>query len=451
MSNKNQEIRDPIHGFIELEPDELRIVKHPVFQRLRRIKQLALAYFLYPGATHTRFEHSLGVYELAKQICNNLGLNKEITKIIRVAALVHDIGHGPFSHVSEDSLKKFTKINSDDEVEDIHELIGWDIIRSADDLLPGELKDDVIGFLKGEDKFEPYCEIISGPFDADKQDYLLRDSYYTGVKYGIFDKERLVRALEIKGEDLMIIDEDIHVLEQFFLAKYYISNQVYRHRVRQITDTMINRAIELGIEVDNIEFLRELYSYKKGKDYIDNYLKWDDNKLFQKLIDEYPGSNAAKIVKMLENRNLFKIIYDEKFPFKDFHEQFENIRELINWVYTKGDKRKIEEDVAKILKIDDPKFTILNIFSFGTVSTPRRNGKQIIMVSKKFGDTVRFDEESNLFKSITETQEYDFDVHIYAKVKPEDDSLSRLDRCIRYKDAVHDVIADCFSKAQKKS
>lgn len=251
------EIRDPIHGFIYREPHEQEIVDSSTFQRLRRLKQLALANLVYPGANHTRFDHSLGAFHVAGRVAQRFGLDATETKLIRLAALLHDIGHPPFSHVSEPILKK----HSGDRIklkpkQQVHELISAQIIRE-DPALSGLILDSdrqkIVRLLAGEFGYALLKDIVSGPIDVDKQDYLLRDSYFCGVRYGLYDIERLLNCMVVHddGEDrfLAISKDGIHVLEQFVLAKYYMTTQVYRHRIRLITDEMIGRAISLGIEV----------------------------------------------------------------------------------------------------------------------------------------------------------------------------------------------------------
>ena len=243
------EIRDPIHGFIYREPDERDVMDTRVFQRLRRLKQLALATLVYPGATHTRFEHSLGAFHLAGKIAAALDVQESEGRLVRLAALLHDIGHGPFSHVTEPILRKHSdksKLGSEVKESKIHELISWQIIASNDELselISDRQREQIVGLLKGSWNHSYLQEIVSGPIDADKQDYLLRDSLFSGVKYGIYDQERLSNTLRVHSDndDLMlaISIDGIHALEQFVLAKYYMTTQVYRHKIRLITDQMI--------------------------------------------------------------------------------------------------------------------------------------------------------------------------------------------------------------------
>ncbi|RKY83752.1 HD domain-containing protein, partial [candidate division KSB1 bacterium] len=266
------EIRDPIYGFITPNETEFKIINTKIFQRLRRIKQLAMAYLVYPGANHTRFDHSVGVYHLASLMADKLlpsKQNEERRRIVRLAALLHDIGHGPFSHVSEDILNKFSDSTSNTSKEKIHEEITAKLIDNNEELkklISPEDRKSIIGLLNGKNvDITLMKDIVSGPLDADKMDYLLRDSYFCGVKYGVFDLDRMLNTIYFYKENddkhIAIKYDGINSLEQFVLAKYYMTIQVYRHKVRTLTDSMIIRGLELGMEKDEIDFLNKLYRY----------------------------------------------------------------------------------------------------------------------------------------------------------------------------------------------
>jgi hypothetical protein len=286
------EIRDPIYGFIKPSDTELKIINSSLLQRLRRIKQLAMANLVYPGANHTRFDHSLGVYHIASLMADILLPGEEFREkrnIIRYSALLHDVGHGPFSHVSEAVLNKFFKSEHE---EKIHEQITQRLIESDSELKnilsPSEIG-MVIGLLNGNKMdYSIMKEIVSGPLDADKMDYLLRDSYFCGVKYGIFDLHRLINTLESYRDGIdkhiAIKYDGLNSLEQFVLAKYYMTRQVYRHKVRILSDSMIVRGLELGIEKDDIPFLPDLFKFREDADYLTNYLKFYDDKILNDIL-----------------------------------------------------------------------------------------------------------------------------------------------------------------------
>jgi len=224
------EIRDPIHGFIYREPREKKIVDTKVFQRLRRLKQLALASLVYPGAVHSRFEHSLGSFHIAREVASRLLPNESDRELVRLAALLHDIGHGPFSHVSEPILQRFSTVDLGSDRQQIHEIISSKIIQTDRELLRilGEEQcGDITRLMSGSYGYRILKDIVSGPLDVDKQDYLLRDSYFCGVKYGVYDLHRLIDALRVhqdadEEQYLAISSDGINSVEQFVLAKYYM-------------------------------------------------------------------------------------------------------------------------------------------------------------------------------------------------------------------------------------
>jgi len=253
--------RDPVHGFIHLSKSELKLVESRAFRRLRHVKQLALTYLVYPGAMHTRFEHSLGVMELATRafeaIQNRSGelLSTNLKKIsmtvgqakslLRATALLHDVGHLPFSHGGEAVLPK----NSSGQPT-THEQVSIAFIREHElsDLLEKELYQGVvehIALLLGEGQLPPELlilkRLISGQFDADKMDYLNRDSLHCGVGYGNFDYLRLLETLRAEesaegGLELCLDRGGIHTLEAMMLARYWMFTQVYYHKTRRIFD-----------------------------------------------------------------------------------------------------------------------------------------------------------------------------------------------------------------------
>ncbi len=186
-------VRDPVHNFITLGETEMKLLKTRALQRLRGIKQLALASLVYPGAIHTRFDHTLGVTHVAGLMATSLGFAAEEIELVRLAALLHDIGHGPFCHVSENALDRYGDRGTllpDQKKEKIHELVTAKLIQTDKDIvrLIGEDKAKRVAKLLGAGEGQPALKsIVSGPLDADKQDYLLRDSSFCGVQYGVFD------------------------------------------------------------------------------------------------------------------------------------------------------------------------------------------------------------------------------------------------------------------------
>ena len=367
MTERPHEMRDPIHGFIKLSETEKRLIDTQVFQRLRRIRQLAMTFLVYPGALHTRFDHSIGVMHIAGRICTRLReldskrvSNEDIDRV-RLAALLHDVGHGPFSHVSEHLLKKYAPADADtgQVLEKIHEKITVDIIRS-DPQIKNILKNDckfVIDMIQGKEAWDWRRDVVSSELDADKMDYLLRDSYFTGVKYGEYDLEKVIESFLIDTNEtetaLSISSKGIYALEQLLLARYHMTQQVYWHRVSLISNEMIIRGISLAIDDidDNNQKMKQLYQYdEKNKDeFIKNYLKYHDEKLIE-LLRSCEQQKARDIFNRLYERRLFKLVAELRL--KD--ETLRVKRRLIGMTDDKTGEQQLkkEKEIAALLKVD---------------------------------------------------------------------------------------------------
>lgn len=408
-----REIRDPIYGFIEPTEEELKIIDSPLLQRLRRIRQLAMAYLVYPGANHTRFDHSLGVLHVAGLMAEKLLPEKkhgESIQIVRFAALLHDVGHGPFSHVSEDVLKRY--VSGVPHSEKIHERITQALIESDKEIrriLGEDRTNQVVSLLSGRKNGYAYSimkEIISGPLDADKIDYLLRDSHFCGVKYGIFDLNRLLNILVPlpDGEDIHLGIETggIHTIEQFLLAKYYMTRQVYRHKIRLLSDSMIVRALELGIEVDNLPFLKKLFCHDEKKQDFNHYLSFWDDRLLARIMDQSGKGLCYELFKRLYERKLFKRIYSRKI--KEIPHSLLG-EKLLDLSKDRDLQHRLEREIAGIPEISCPKeYVIVNGFKFKSVKEMSRdNDEGKLLVLGHNGHHIEFQQESLVFNSIDET------------------------------------------------
>ncbi len=430
-----REFRDPVFNFISLTGIEAEIVNTSVFQRLRGIRQLAFANLVYPGALHTRFEHSLGVCHIADRMATTLDISREDKDLLRLSALLHDIGHGPFSHISEDILEIYSDRATSQNTYKIHEAITADIIRNNEELNRHLRRTDPEKIIKilASGYGDPILHsIVSGPIDADKQDYLLRDSYFCGVKYGVFDLSQLHRELkskedEINDKHLRIGKDGIHALEQFVLAKYYITNQVYRHRVRLITDQMLIRAINRGIDHDHIEELQKLYTYKPdNSEYLNEYLSWDDSKFMVVLTDNhFKGKECHTLLTCLKNRNLLKRIYQK--PIKELSETCRDSLFGISQPMNKEMRSELESHLWEPIRSvvsqnegvtcfsDNPAFLIVNAYSIKSAREMSRNDEASITVDRGFKAPSTFEEESTLFNSINEKLNQAF-IEIYAPI-----------------------------------
>ena len=197
-----QEFRDPVHGLVKLTDLEVKIIDQLPFQRLRGIRQLAMAHLVYPGALHTRFDHSIGTLHAASRILDRVAAPEHLCYDdivnVRLAALLHDIGHGPFSHVSEYLLESHNTVEPSGPMEKIHEKLTVDIINyepSIACLLEDSRRDAISNIIRGSGRRDIRRDIVSSDLDADKIDYLSRDAYFTGVKYGVFDLEKIYESL----------------------------------------------------------------------------------------------------------------------------------------------------------------------------------------------------------------------------------------------------------------
>jgi HD superfamily phosphohydrolase len=423
------QIRDPVHNFIELRGKEVQIVGTPLFQRLRGIRQLAMANMVYPGALHTRFDHTLGVFHVASLMCNQLRLNADEEEIVRLAALLHDLGHGPFSHVSETPLKRYANpdaIPQAQKKEKIHELITAHLIENDPEIVHIVGKETCKSVVKilAEGYGRPALRsIVSGPLDADKQDYLLRDTRFCGVEYGSFDIFQLHRSLVLEGpkdlEELMVDEDGIHAVEQYVLAKYYLTKNVYRHKVRLITDQMLVRAIILGIEVDKIEELRRLYSFERSEAFFNNYARWNDQRLLASFDSvAQPSTCCGKLLTRLERRHLHKRVYSQSAGgFEDLEaasallELGESANDGLRSIMEQEIAEKIQEHLGQKV---EPHEVIIHPFTISSVRSASRNDETGIRVASRRGPRL-FEEFSTLFASIDERYREGF-VEVYAPV-----------------------------------
>jgi hypothetical protein len=437
------QLRDPVHNFLTLYDDEVKLMDTWAIQRLRGIHQLALAKLVYPGSVHTRFDHSLGVAHVAGLMATELGLGEDDVRLVRIAGIVHDIGHGPFSHVSEHALEVYadrSSLKPEQKQEKIHELISARIIETDKEIVRilGQAKCGNIVKLLGEGHGQPALKsIVSGPLDADKQDYLLRDSLFCGVPYGVFDIHQMHRSLTLHGPDdekqLMIKPDGIHAVEQYIMAKYYLTTNVYRHRVRLITDQMIVRAIQLGIEKDQIERLASLYRFDNSARFVDEYCSWDDGRFMQEFCINSADTRCKRLLSRLLRRKLLKRVFDARLT--DFKADVADILPQLTKVKREL-RARIEAAIAEELstlvgRSVDPDQVIVNIFNIRSVRETSRNDSAPILVARRSQDPEPFEEASSLFASIDARYSDEF-VEVYAPVDWDTDAeKSRIRRVAR--------------------
>ena len=229
-------IKDSVHDWIPLGPIAADLVDTPAVQRLRHIKQLSTVRLVYPSASHTRFEHSLGVYHLAREALRFLDVDGDRAAHVRAAALLHDVGHGPYGHQTEEVIRRRTGRDHDDIGELLYETELAGVLESHD-LDP----DRVAALVAGEGELG---QLVSGELDVDRMDYLVRDAHHTGVPYGTIDPGRLLRALRYRDGRLVLAAGNVPTAESLLLARALMDGTVYRHHVSRVAGAMLERACE---------------------------------------------------------------------------------------------------------------------------------------------------------------------------------------------------------------
>jgi hypothetical protein len=274
-------IKDSVHDHIEVEGVAAALLDTPEVQRLRHIKQLGTVQLVYPSANHTRFEHSLGVYHLANRALSCLGVEGPRAERIRAAAILHDVGHGPYSHNVEALTHRHTGKYHDDVTELLAAGAVGDVLRDHG-LDPGT----IAGLVAGEGKFG---QLVSGELDVDRMDYLVRDAHHTGVPYGTIDHERLIRELRFVDGELVLDEGNVQTAESLLLARALMNPTVYQHHVARIGKAMLRRASELLLDQPDIS-AAELR-------------RMDDSDL---LVALRATPETAELARRLDERDLFK-------------------------------------------------------------------------------------------------------------------------------------------------
>jgi HD superfamily phosphohydrolase len=238
-------IKDSVHDHIEVEGVAEALLDTPAVQRLRHIRQLGTVQLVYPSANHTRFEHSLGVHYLAARALDQLGIEGRAAERVRAAALLHDVGHGPYSHNVEDVLHRRTGKYHDD-VDDLlaRGEVG-EVLRER-----GLDPERVAGLVAGEGRLG---QLVSGELDVDRMDYLVRDAHHTGVPYGTIDHERLVRALSFVDDQLVLEAGNVQSAESLLVARALMNPTVYQHPVARIAKAMLRRGTESLLDAGDVD------------------------------------------------------------------------------------------------------------------------------------------------------------------------------------------------------
>lgn len=342
--NKKKLFNDPLYGFISLPFDLIfDIIEHPYFQRLRRIKQLGLTHLVYPGALHTRFHHAMGAMHLcmnAIDVLKSKGhkISKTETKATLIAILLHDIGHGPFSHALEHSIVKNIS----------HEAISTCFMHALNKEFAGKLNIAIEIF---ENKYhKPFLhQLIASQLDMDRLDYLKRDSFYTGVSEGVINSDRIISMLTVKDGNLVVEAKGIYSIEKFLIARRLMYWQVYLHKTVLSAENLVvnifKRAKELAAKnselfcTDALRFF--LYNkiskaeFVKDPAILNHFSNLDDYDLMAsiKMWQSHKDPTLSTLCRSLINRNLYKIemrknpfsdaeISSEQAAFKELKEKF---------------------------------------------------------------------------------------------------------------------------------
>lgn len=342
--NKLKIINDPVHGFIHI-PNTLvfDLIEHPYFQRLRRITQMGLSYLVYPGARHTRFQHALGCMHLMQKAVESLRykgveISDKEAEALYIAILLHDIGHGPFSHAMEHSI-----------VENIaHEEISLLFMQELNHEFKGRLE-MAIEIFKGSYPRKFLHQLISSQLDMDRSDYLKRDSFYTGVAEGNINPERIISMLNVRNDELVVEEKGIYSVEKFLVARRLMYWQVYLHKTsvagEQLLIRVLKRAKELiqkGEKLPMSSPLLFFMEHKVGKeqftkDVLDRFALLDDVDVLwaMKEWQFHPDFVLSKLSKMLLHRDLPKVKI-QNLPFEQ--EKLETLYKKVALAYNISEK-----------------------------------------------------------------------------------------------------------------
>ncbi|MEO0581049.1 MAG: HD domain-containing protein [Bacteroidota bacterium] len=379
-------INDPVHGFIEIPRGLiLNVIDTPSFQRLRRIKQLGQSSFVYPGAVHTRFNHAMGAMHLMRQALDVLRrkkveISKQEYKAAMLAILMHDIGHGPFSHALEHVI-----------IPDLHhEQMSLALMHHLNKVFRGKL-DTAIEIFEGKYERRFFHQLVSGQLDMDRMDYLIRDSFFTGVAEGIVGIDRIIKILNVHNNQLVCEDKGIYSLEKFILARRLMYWQVYLHKAAMSAEyTIVNilKRVRLLVDAGEEVYLDENLGYffhnavnpnNLTEEVIERYIQLDDNDI-EFSIKKWQQSHdpvLADLCHRIQSRKLLKIRLQNT-PFDE---------EMI---------AESREKLAKKWKIAE-KDTAYYVFS-GQVSNQAyvENSREPILIRYKSGDLVDLSSASDL-------------------------------------------------------
>ncbi|WP_340819376.1 HD domain-containing protein [Methanolobus sp. WCC4] len=372
-------IRDPIHGYIELDPLTLSIIDSPQMQRLRRIGQLGLSNLVYPGANHTRFEHSLGVMHLATMLTERIdSVTEDEKQELRVAALLHDVGHGPFSHATENLTKLYTRQRHEDVKEILKKGELGDILKD-NGLNPAGIEDHIQGKTD-------LGKILNSEIDVDRMDYLVRDAHYTGVAFGLVDHVRLINEMKFYENNLVVTAGGVKAAESLLVSRFLMHPSVYYHHVSRIAENMFTRAVDDLIQ-------------KKALDPFE--LRRMDDSRIQEMIRNDDGY-AGELAHRLDNRKLYK---------RALYVGFDEVGE--GALKHRKNIKRVEAEIAEDVGID-PECVLIDI--------PRKPDiaemKALVKVNSRM---LRLDEASNVVATLEEAHLDNWKMGVYTPKEHRDE------------------------------
>lgn len=383
-------LKDPVHSYIHIHYEVIwNCLDSKEFQRLRRIRQLGGDFQVYPTAEHSRFSHSLGVYEIVRRMVTEVkSLCVELTEYEKVcvmlAGLLHDVGHGPFSHAFENIT------NHSHEEYTAKIILGNTELNAILRAVSGKLPQDIVSIIQHTHENDILNQIVSGQLDADRMDYLLRDSYFTATSYGQFDLERILRTMRVRktpeGRKVIVVKyTGIHSVEDYIMARYQMYWQVYYHPVARSYEAvfiqLFNRLKDIFKgDKDYFEDMKVLIPFlEKSEVSVDEYFKLDENSLLYccALIQDKEDKIAADLARRLQNRKLFEYV--------DYNE--ENLDQIKNML------KENNLDERYYLRIENVE---------ASVYSPYKGRK--ILIEKLNGDIVALEKASTIVESITKGQ-----------------------------------------------
>ncbi len=376
--SEHKVVHDSVLGGVRVDGVFLSLLEVPELQRLHSIHQLGLAYLVYPGANHTRFEHSLGTFHIARRICKSLQVDADEARLMECAALLHDVGHLPYSHTlefelhdqfgidhaeisrrlirGEDSVltaperKILGRSRTIPEVLEEHGMNPKEVAALLDSDVPGPSAQQRLAKVDEQSHFNTrryMSQVVNGPVDADQLDYLQRDAHYTGVAYGVIDLDRLIETMEVFNGDLVVDRRGLSAVEGMLVARALMFSSVYFHKTVRIAELMLSKAVEM-----------------LGEKEVARIHAMTDSTLLSYLVSK--GGYFEEVATLIKYRRLFKMAYALRSADLD-QDAWNHVDDL----GSVGKRRALEEDIARRAGVP-PGHVILDIPSSElTVSEPR--------------------------------------------------------------------------------